>query len=92
MKQSLVDHFGRYTLAYLAALGYAALASLGAFIDIFGALTRERAAALPWWGILAYIGKCVMPGLAAILAFQNQMLSRAKAGESLGQTTPPIPR
>lgn len=78
MKSILLDHFRRYTVAYLAALGYATLASLGAFIDIFSGLTREQAHALPWWGIAALSAKCVTPGVAAILAFVNQSLSKVQ--------------
>lgn len=78
MKQILLDHFQKYTTAYLAAAGYALLASLGAFIDIFSALTREQATALPWWAILALVAKCVVPGIASTLAFMNQSLSKSK--------------
>lgn len=87
MKAVLIDHFRRYTLAYMAAFGYATLASLGAFIDIFSNLTRDQAHAMPWWAITALAAKCVTPGVAAILAFVNQSLSKVQPST----TQPPFP-
>ena len=76
---ALIDHFRRYTVAYIAALGYALLASLGAFIDIFGALTRDQAHTLTWWQVAALAAKTITPGVAAVLAFLNQTLSKTQA-------------
>jgi hypothetical protein len=78
VREIITDHFARYTVAYIAAAGYALMASMGAFIDIFSALTREQAEALPWWGVLALIAKAIVPGIAAILAFLNQSVSKAR--------------
>lgn len=80
MRDRLIAHLLRYGGSYLLAISYAALASIGAFIDIFSVLTREQAAAMPWWQHVALYAKCIVPGLTAMLAFRNQSISKAREG------------
>lgn len=72
MKSILLDHFRRYTLAYLLASLFFAMASGSQFVDTFSVLTREQVAALAWWQLLALACKPLLSGLAAVLAFLNK--------------------
>lgn len=64
----LAEHARRQALAYVLAFLLATSASLGAFIETFGMLTREQMTALAWWQVCALLAKCLAPGVAAIIA------------------------
>jgi hypothetical protein len=67
----LLDHFRRFTLAYLLAGLFFCISSGTQFVDTFVTLTREQAATLAWWQILALFWKSILSGLGAVLAFLN---------------------
>lgn len=68
IRDGLAEHARRQAMAYVLAFLLATSASLGAFIETFGGLTREQVAALAWWQISALLAKCLAPGVAAIIA------------------------
>lgn len=81
----LAEHAQRQAMAYVLAFLLATSASLGAFVETFGALTREQVAALAWWQICALLAKCLAPGLAAIIALlvKSPLSPPAKASSLL---------
>ena len=90
MRDILLDHFRRYTLAYLLASLFFAMASGSQFVDTFSVLTREQAAALAWWQLLALCAKPLLSGLAAVLAFLNKHTSSIPPPSN--NTQPPFSR
>ncbi len=72
MKAILLDHFRRFTLAYLLAMLFFAMASGTQFVDTFSGLTREQVDKQAWWQLVALACKPILSGLAAVLAFLNK--------------------
>jgi phage tail sheath gpL-like len=64
----LAEHARRQAMAYVLAFLLATSASLGAFIETFGGLSREQMLALAWWQVCALLAKCLAPGVAAVIA------------------------
>jgi predicted PurR-regulated permease PerM len=68
IRDGLAEHARRQAMAYVLAFLLATSASLGAFIETFGPLTRAQVGALAWWQVCALLAKCLAPGVAAIIA------------------------
>ena len=87
MKAVLLDHFRRYTLAYLLAGLFFCISSGTQFVDTFSTLTREQCAALAWWQIFALFWKSILSGLGAVLAFLNQHMGKIPPEAGKEETT-----
>jgi len=85
ISEGLAEHAKRQAVAYVLAFLLATSASLGAFIETFGALTRESMQALAWWQVAALMAKCVAPGVAAVIALLVK--SPLQAGPSSPKST-----
>ncbi len=65
----LVDNAQHNAVAVLVCLALALSASIGAFIDNFGALDAATMKQIAWWQVLAMLAKCANPGIVAIIGF-----------------------
>lgn len=68
ISEGLSAHARLHALAYTLAILLATNASISAFIDTFGPLTREQLAGLAWWQVLALVAKCLQGAVAALIA------------------------
>lgn len=92
MKAILLDHFRRFTLAYLLAGLFFSISSGTQFVDTFSALTREQFNALAWWQVFALFWKSILSGLGAVLAFLNQHMGKIPPPASRAEYPEPPPQ